>query len=188
VSLNVKNENKLEMSEKEIEELLVGGLKVAYFLVCKTKLWLFSNFIRMEKESELVKIGKFINISFSKRGRTNDIIIDNTLSIDFIIFENSLVVHEIKKSSKFGSIDRIQLLYYLWYLKNIKGIERIKGIIYYPRERNRVEVVLREDEESRIENLLREINILVTKPKPPLPNYKKYCRKCAYFEFCFGDT
>ena len=147
-----------------------------------------SNFIRMEKESELVKIGKFINISFSERSRTNDIIIDNTLSIDFIIFKDLLVVYEVKKSSKFESIDRVQLLYYLWYLRNIKGIEKIKGILDYPKERKKVEVALREDEENRIENLLREINILVTRLKPPLPTYKKYCRKCAYFEFCFGDT
>ncbi|MCD6093011.1 MAG: Dna2/Cas4 domain-containing protein [Candidatus Aenigmarchaeota archaeon] len=21
--------------------------------------------------------------------------------------------------------------------------------------------------------------------KPPKPEYKKYCRKCSYFEFCF---
>jgi CRISPR-associated exonuclease Cas4 len=169
-------------------EMLIGGTKVNYFIHCKTQLWLFSRFLLQEKESELVLIGKILESLFFKEVKMKNILIDSKISIDLIRKREKLIIQDIKKSSKFENAHYYQILYYLWYLKNIKGIANLEGIISYPNERRTVKVELTEEKEKEIEEILRKINEIVSKPKPPLPVYKKYCRKCAYFEFCFGDT
>jgi len=76
------------------------------------------------------------------------------------------------------------MAYYLWYLKNIKGVE-VKGIITYPKERKKIEINLTPELEKEIEISLKNINQIIFKPNPPKSEKKKYCRKCSYFEFCW---
>jgi len=169
-------------------EMLIGGTKVNYFVHCKTQLWLFSHLILQEKDSELVTLGKILESLFFKEVKVKNVLIDSKISIDLIRRGEKLIIQDIKKSSKFEKAHYYQLLYYLWYLKKIKGIANLEGIISYPNERKAIKVELTEEKEREIEKILKEINEIISKPKPPLPVYKKYCRKCAYFEFCFGDT
>jgi CRISPR-associated exonuclease Cas4 len=169
-------------------EMLIGGTKVNYFIHCKTQLWLFSQFILQEKESELVLIGKILESLFFKEMKMKNILIDSKISIDLIRRGEKIIIQDIKKSSKFEKAHYYQVLYYMWYLKNVKGITNLEGIISYPNERKTIKVELTEEKEREIEKILKEINEIISRPKPPLPVYKKYCRKCAYFEFCFGDT
>jgi len=169
-------------------EMLIGGTKVNYFIHCKTQVWLFSQFILQEKESELVLIGKILESLFFKEMKMKNILIDSKISIDLIRRGEKIIIQDIKKSSKFEKAHYYQVLYYMWYLKNVKGITNLEGIISYPNERKIIKVELTEEKEKEIEKILKEINEIISRPKPPLPVYKKYCRKCAYFEFCFGDT
>jgi CRISPR-associated exonuclease Cas4 len=169
-------------------EMLVGGMKVSYVLVCKTKLWLFSHFILREKESELVLIGEILESLFFKEVRMRDVLIDSKISIDFIREGKKLIIQDVKKSPKLESAHYYQMLYYLWYLKNIKGITNLEGVVSYPKERKTIKVELTEEKEKEVEEILRKVKEINYQSKPPLPTYKKYCRKCAYLEFCFGDT
>jgi CRISPR-associated exonuclease Cas4 len=169
-------------------DMLVGGTKVNYFIHCKTQLWLFSNFILQEKESELVLIGRILESLFFKDASMKNTLIDSKIQIDFIKKREGLILQDVKKSSRFEKAHYYQMLYYLWYLKQIKGMTNLEGVISYPRERKTVRVELTEEKEKEIVKILKEINEIISKPKPPPPVYKKYCRKCAYFEFCFGDT
>jgi CRISPR-associated exonuclease Cas4 len=168
-------------------ELLIGGIKVSYYFICKSKLWLFSHFITQEKESELVLIGKILEEMFFKEIKSKNVLIDTKISIDFIKTKDKVVLHDIKKSSKFKEAHYYQMLYYLWYLKNIKGVEKLEGVINYPKEKKVIKVELTEEKEKEIENILKKINEITSLPKPPPAIYKPYCRKCAYFEFCFGE-
>jgi len=52
------------------------GTQIAYSVICPTKLWYFTNNIRLEKESEFVAVGKAIHESTFQRSK-NDITIDN---------------------------------------------------------------------------------------------------------------
>jgi len=169
------------------DEMIFSGIQVSYCVVCPTKLWLFSRFLMREKESELIEIGKIIQ-DFCYPHTTKNLILDQKISIDFIKRGKELVVVETKKSEKMEKAHKFQLLYYLYYLKYKKGIENAKGIITYPMEKKVIEVTLTEEIEKEIERTLEKIKRIVSSPYPPLPTYKKYCRKCAYFEFCFGDT
>lgn len=166
-------------------EMLSSGVKVNYYFHCKTQLWLFSRFITLEQESDLVMLGKILETQAFRKIRNRNLIIDNKISLDFVRCKGGLLVFDIKKSSKFEKSHYYQVLYYLWYLKNIKGITNVKGVISYPTEKKRVEVILIHEKEVEMKNILDEIKCITSLPTPPKPIYKNYCRKCAYFEFCW---
>lgn len=178
--------NSQTFEEFEIDmEMLIGGVKVNYFFHCETQLWLFSHFITQEKESELVILGKIIEEISFKEIKVRNVLIDQKISIDFIRSKEYLILHDVKKSSKFKIAHFYQLLYYLWYLKIIKGLEKVKGVIDYPKERKKIEVILTPEKENEIRNILEQIHYVISLSQPPKPEKKKYCRKCAYFEFCW---
>ncbi|WP_297445894.1 CRISPR-associated protein Cas4 [Desulfurobacterium sp.] len=160
------------------------GTKVAYFVICHTKLWLFSHFLTRENESELVALGSLLQET-SFKSMNKDIIVDQRIGIDFIKKGNKLILHEIKKSDKLEKAHLYQLLYYIYYLKKLKGLES-EGRITYPLKRKVVKVQLTEENEKEIERILKEIRKIISLPNPPKPEYKRYCRRCSYFEFCFG--
>ena len=179
----MENSKEIEISD----EMLVGGIKVSYYILCKTKLWLFSHSIAQEKESELVILGRLIEESAYKQTRFREVLVDSKISIDLIRKGREIIISDIKKSSKLEKAHVFQMLYYLWYLKKLKGIENVKGMILYPKERRKFCILLDEEKEKEIERIIFEISKIASAPFPPKPIYKKYCRKCAYFEFCFSD-
>ena len=181
-TFSYQNSEKLEIDL----DMLIGGVKVNYFIHCKTQLWFFSHFISQEKDSELTAIGKIIESLFFRDVKTKNVIVDLKISLDFVKKSGKLIIYDVKKSSKFKAAHHYQMLYYLWYLRKIKGIENVEGIITYPTERKVERIKLTEDKEKEIKDILNKIKEIISSPKPPLPVYKKYCRKCAYFELCFG--
>jgi len=122
-------------------EVVFTGTQVNYYIICPTKLWLFSYFVAMEQESDLVSLGKLLQET-SFQNAEKDLILDQKISIDFIKRGEKLIVHEIKKSSKLEEAHTFQLLYYLYYLKYEKGIENVEGIIDYPSKRKIIKVEL----------------------------------------------
>lgn len=183
-------ESSSQNSEEEAEidpEMLIGGIKVNYYIHCTTQLWLFSKFINQEKESELVILGKLIEDYSFRKMSLKEVLIDSKICIDLIKKSNELIIYDIKKSSKFQKAHEYQMLYYLWYLKNIKGIENIKGKISYPKERRVVDVLLTNEKEKEIEEIIKRIKDITSLSNPPKPSYKKYCRRCAYFSLCWSD-
>jgi len=178
------------MNDKEMLidlEMIFTGTQIAYFAVCPTKLWLFSHYICQEKNSELVEIGRLLQQAHYASD-VKEILIDYKISIDLIRKKGMLILHEIKKSRKLECAHKLQMSYYLYYLRNVKGIEGVIGVINYPTQRKIVKVELTLDKEVEILEILNKIKRVISSPYPPLPTYKKYCRKCAYFEFCFGDN
>jgi len=161
-------------------ELYIRGMQVNYYFVCKTKLWLFSHNISMEHESDLVKLGALLHRSFF--GKEEKDIVFGPIAIDVVRVRDGLEIVEIKKSDKLEKADRYQILYYLYYLSKF-GI-KARGKISYPKQKKNLEVKLEENEIHKIEEVLRDIQKIVA-GKMPKPEYKPYCRKCSYFDFCF---
>lgn len=166
------------------QNAFLKGIQINYYIVCPTKLWLFSHFDTMEHSSDLVNLGKLLQEnSFTKAKK--DLIIDQKIAIDFIKKGNKLILHEIKKSNKIERAHVTQLLYYLFYLKHTKRIENLEGVINYPSQRKIIKVRLTTEKELELLNILQKIKELIKLPKPPNPEKKKYCRKCSYFELCW---
>lgn len=163
-------------------EIIFTGTQVNYFIICPTKLWLFSHYATMEQTSDLVILGKLVQENFYPQKK--NLIIDQKISIDFIKKGKKLIVHEIKKSDKLEKAHMMQLLYYLYYIKNEKGFENIEGIINYPSKRKIVKIKLTPKKENELKKIFENIKKIVLS-KPPKPKYKKYCKKCSYFEFCW---
>ena len=132
----------------------------------------------------MVALGKILQ-EISYGDVKKDVIIDSKVAIDFIKKGDKLILHEVKKSSKLEKAHVMQLLYYIYYLKKEKGIKEVEGRINYPRQRKVVKVKLSKEKEAELLKIFEKIKEIISLEKPPKPKYKRYCRKCSYFEFCF---
>ncbi|MDD6776770.1 MAG: CRISPR-associated protein Cas4 [Methanobrevibacter sp.] len=161
----------------------INGTQINYYFICKTKLWLFSHNIQLEHESENVKLGKLLHEDSFKREK--DYLIDNLINVDFIKISDSIEIHEVKKTEKMDNSHEFQLLYYMFYLKNEKDIDNIRGFLDYPKNRKKKEVFLTKEKEDELVKIIEDIDNII-KNNMPKPKKSKICRKCAYFEFCFS--
>ena len=157
------------------------GTQINYYFICKRKLWYFSNYIQMEQESELVELGKFLHETSYQREK-KEIRIDNTIAIDFT--GNDKIIHEVKKSNKIEKAHIWQLKYYLYYLKQ-KGIPNVTGELNYPKLKKTEKVSLAEDDEKELKKIFSNIDEIINRDTPPSPINKSFCKKCAYYEFCY---
>jgi len=175
-------ENSSEADHSVTPYMKITGVKINYYHICHTKLWLFSHNIALEHEHENVNIGKLLHEERYSKDK-KDITIDNTISIDFVKKRNGTIeLHEIKKTKKMEDAHLHQMLYYLYYLKQ-KGVDA-QGVMNYPLLNQTREVILTPDDENNLEKDIIGIEKVVT-GKMPHPKKMRICPKCAYFEFCF---
>ena len=159
----------------------VTGIMIYYYFICERKLWYFINEINMEQNSELVSIGKILDETSYSREKKN-IMIDNTINIDFI--ENSAVLHEVKKTKSIEDAGIWQIKYYMYYLEQ-KGINNITAKIDFPLLRESKEIILEEQDKEVLDNVIKNIEELAKKEKPPEVINSKICSKCAYYDLCY---
>lgn len=170
---------------EELSNLRFTGTRVAYYVVCKRKLWLFSKGISYESESEFVELGKLLDERSFKREKEDVEWAESPVKIDFYESDEGIVVHEVKHSDKLEEAHILQVKYYLWFLKN-KGINASHGIIHYPKQRKVLRVELTQEDKEVIEKALKGISQILSEETPPEVIKKPYCKKCAYYEFCYG--
>jgi len=112
-------------------------------------------------------------------------ILFGSIKIDLVKKESgNTVVAEIKKSSKGINAARMQLLFYLYRLKK-RGIDA-KGELLIPKEKKKIAVELDKATEEKLKDALVKIELIITSELPPVPQKIPFCRKCAYFEFCWA--
>lgn len=165
---------------------MITGTHFNYYNVCKRKLWLFSNGINMEHESETVYDGKLIHqSSYPQRSERYEEIAIEGVKIDYFDAKRK-VIHEIKRSDKIEQAHLWQLKYYI-YLFEKTGIVDCTGILEYPKLRKKEEVFLTESERKEIKATEIEIQkIISSETCPQLLDKKKICKSCSYHDFCFS--
>lgn len=151
------------------------------FQVCPREAWFYYHHINSDRENPLLDLGRLIHEASYQRLR-KEIFVDRFLKID--LFRGELVA-EVKKSSKHEKAARVQLAYYLYYLKHEKGIE-LKGILLFPKERKTEAVELTPELEKEIEKILKELKEVILQEKPPPAIKIKYCKSCAFRELCWA--
>jgi len=163
---------------------MITATHINYFLVCKRKLWLFSNQVQMEHTSDTVSEGKLIHETvYPQRAERYREVVLGGVKIDFYD-PKAKVVHEIKKSNKVESAHLAQVKYYLYILEQ-NGIEGATGILEYPTLRQTETVTLTPTDRVAIVNWLGDISRLLAQAQcPPLLN-KPICKSCSYFDFCY---
>ena len=152
-----------------------------YYFVCHRKLWCFVNNITLEEENDNVLLGKLLDESSYGR-EEKQILIDETVNIDFI--KDWKVLHEVKKSKSIEEASMWQVKYYLYFLKQ-REIPIEKGILDFPKIRQRKEVFLEEGDSEKINEILEDIKLISYRKTSPAVINSKICNSCAYYEFCY---
>jgi CRISPR-associated exonuclease Cas4 len=176
-------ESVLENSEHIAAQELPAftGTEVGYYFICHKKLWWFSRGVHMEQEHDRVKMGKLVHQeSYSRRRKELDI--DGKIVLDW---REDGLIHEVKLTDMMEDAHQMQLVYYLYYLK-LKGVEGLRGQIDYPKLRLTKTVCLDPDNESKIEQALKEMTRIVAQERAPDVEFMKLCRSCSYAELCWG--
>lgn len=164
--------------------MTVTGTHFNYYQVCKRKLWLFANGITLEHTSDLVFEGKLIHQdSYPQRSDKYEEIEMEGIKVDFYDTKNK-VIHEIKKSNKIEKAHEWQLKYYI-YIFEKNNIEGVTGILEYPVLRKKDIVILSDPDREMINDIMIEIEKIVSKEYCPDLMKKAICRNCSYYEFCF---
>ena len=163
------------------ERRITGNLVNAYY-ICQRKLWLFAHEINPALENPYLEIGSLIGEETYKKDKRE--ILFGNIKIDLVKKESgNTVVAEIKKSSKGINAARMQLLFYLYKLKE-RGIDA-RGELLIPKERKKIDVELDKATEEKLKDALVKIELIITSELPPVPQKIPFCRKCTYFEFCW---
>jgi len=154
---------------------------VQAFLTCPREAWLEYHSIHSDQEHEYLALGRLVHeISYQRHRK--EIFVDQLLKID--VFRNELVA-EVKRTSRHKRAARLQLAYYLYYLKHEKGLE-FEGILLFPKERKTEKVELTPESEEEIEDLVKQIMPVLLADEPPPAKKIRYCKSCSFSELCWG--
>ncbi len=154
-----------------------------YYYICHREVWFMARHIVPEQDDNNISIGRLIKEETYVREK-KEIRIENIV-IDIIRKENQeIVVGEVKKSSKYKESAKMQLLYYLYILKQ-KGLN-LKGELLFPNEKLKIMIELKESDEKRILEDIANIEKLIQQKNPPKLTKLNYCSKCGYKELCFA--
>ncbi|NLC68020.1 MAG: CRISPR-associated protein Cas4 [Clostridiaceae bacterium] len=161
----------------------VTGTLIWYYCICKRETWLMARNISPDEDHELLDIGRFIHEhSYSRKEKEIQF---GNMKLDIIENANgTIIVEEIKKTSKFIESSKMQLLFYLYELEK-NGITA-EGLLLFPEERKRERVVLDKEKRSKLEAIIKDILRIIIMDKPPEPVKINYCKSCAYAEFCWA--
>lgn len=161
--------------------LELGGIHIQYYFICKRKLWLYSKNLGLEEGHERVQDGKFLHEQSYKRAKKKEIYVHEGFKVDALEGE---YIREIKLTSKMTDADKYQLLFYLYQLER-RGLKR-KGLISYTKEKKIEEIELTEEDKFKLDRLEVEVHDIINLTIVPKVINKPYCKKCAYYEFCYA--
>ena len=165
------------------EPVNVNGHLVQAFEICERQAWLLGHSVSADQSNDYLALGRLIDQNSYARERHQVAFGDNRF--DFVQdADGDLVVCEVKKSSRAERSARLQLAHYLYDLRKA-GIEA-RGVLMFPTEKKRVEVVLTDELMAELDATYDEIGALVRRDAPPAAASCKYCGKCAYAEYCWG--
>lgn len=158
----------------------ITGLMVQYYHVCKRELWFMSRGIDIDRETTNIQRGTHVDET-SYQGSRRSFMIGNRIQLDLL---ESGAVMEVKVSSRLETPARMQLLFYLWYLDKVHGIEK-DGVLAYPTERKRESVQLDDVAAAEVERTVIGILDIVNQDAPPELSKKPYCDSCLYQDICW---
>lgn len=164
----------------------VTGTLISYFFICQRKLWLHAKGLDLENVTgnpDVIK-GKMLHETRFKRENNRNLDFDN-VKIDFLKYGDRVFVHEVKKSKKFEEAHVWQLKYYIYTLYK-RGVNCSSGTLHYPTSMRKVEVNLSEKDVKLLDKATQDIENILAQDKPPDRLDKKFCKKCAFFDFCYA--
>ena len=165
------------------EPTTITGTEMVYLYLCRRKLWLFHHGVRPENENVAVQIGRHIGESTFKRGK-KELKLGEIGVVDWAELGHG-IIHETKKSRCPLDADVAQVRYYLWWMRT-HGIEVDRCIIHYPKQKRTREICWEENMADDVKADLATARETVTEPRPPPFHKLRWCKSCAYAEFCMA--
>jgi CRISPR-associated exonuclease Cas4 len=164
-------------------DFTITGTYVWYYFICQREVWLLSRQIEPDQDHEAILLGR-LNDQTSYAREKKYLYFEGGV-VDLFREENGkLLISEVKKSSRFEESARMQLLFYLLKLRE-NGVDAV-GELRIPREKKIIPVRLDPEGEAALAEACAGIQTIVARPKPPPPVRCRYCRGCAYLEFCWS--
>ncbi len=166
------------------EELpTVNGTLIWYYTICPRQVWFMAHQLTPDEHDDNIVLGRFIHENTYLRER-HEVQVGN-IKIDLVRGPHGeALIGEIKKSSRAQESARLQLKYYLYVLKGY-GLE-LKGMLFFPLEKKKEEVYLDEAGIKEVERAVAGVREILSLPLPPPLKKLKWCRPCAYAEYCWS--
>ncbi|WP_396613669.1 CRISPR-associated protein Cas4 (plasmid) [Haloferax sp. S1W] len=167
--------------DSQDDSFRVTGVMMQYYVVCERELWFHSRHIEIDRGNKAIVRGTHVDeTAYSEKRR--HVSIDSTIAID--VLDDGRVM-EVKPSSALVEPAKLQLRYYLWYLKHVAGVEK-SGVLAHPTERKREDVELTAEAEQEVEEAIRGVYDIIMRESPPPASEKPVCNSCAYHDFCWS--
>ncbi|WP_462112708.1 CRISPR-associated protein Cas4 [Campylobacter concisus] len=158
----------------------ITGTLVNYYVTCKREAWLYAHQIHADQEDENVLMGKAL--ADIKESNLQDFAFSN-LKFDKLSKQRGhYLITEYKKSLKNELAGKMQLLFYIYLLKTGLNLKEVKGKLISGKK-----VILVDDTSENfalVEKILSEISVLANLEKPPKFTSCKFCKNCAYHDYC----
>ncbi len=153
----------------------ITGTLIKNFFHCKRQAYLF--YYGLNFYNETVKLGEAMHEEVADEIQIDNIKIDK-IKDDFVV--------EFKKTMSNEEGSKYQLLYYLYILKE-KGIF-LKGLLEDLTTGKKEIIVLTKENEEKLKNTIKEIEILINNEKAPeRKNLKTECKRCSFLDYCWND-
>jgi CRISPR-associated exonuclease Cas4 len=164
-------------------DLRVTGTLMWYYYVCKRQIWLMAHQINPDEDDPNIAYGRFLQrVSYGREKKETAV---GSSRFDIVQQrDGTIVVSEVKKTSRHEKSATMQLLFYLKELHK-RGIEA-KGELRFPEEKRRKPVVLTDEALREISKAEAHIIELIQYDLPPAPAKIRLCRNCGYAEFCWS--
>jgi CRISPR-associated exonuclease Cas4 len=161
----------------------ITGSLIQSYLNCRRQAWLFAHSITADQDDTYLALGRLIDEDSYKRDVKR--VEMGNLIIDLVKTKHGeVLIGEVKKSSKSPEAAKLQLAYYLYFLK--KNNITSKGVLLFPKERKKIPVELSSELEKEVEQTIKEIQQIVQSEIPPSKEKNRFCTHCAYREFCWA--
>ncbi len=140
----------------------------------------------MEHTSDQVYEGKLTGeLSYADRSEKYTELVLPGGKIDYYDAKNA-IVHEVKHSNKVEQAHIAQVKYYLYLLVQA-GVKSPKGVIEYPRLREKEYVLWESGDKEIVEQWIDEVKNTTQLTQPPAVLNSKICKSCSYHDFCYSE-
>lgn len=176
-------EQEFSAGDLRTHDLPLGGTLIWYYYICPRQVWLIAHQLTPDQEDTNILLGRLIGETAYARERKELAVGSSKMDV-YRLDEEGLLVGEVKKSSRYRHSARMQLAFYLKELA-ARGI-KARGELRFPAERAREPVTLNAETLMELERAERAIRGLAYQEKPPPARKRRFCRRCAYGEFCWA--
>ncbi|MCR8684680.1 CRISPR-associated protein Cas4 [Campylobacter ureolyticus] len=158
----------------------ISGTLVNYYATCKREAWLYSRKIHARQDDENVLIGK----SLSELKENLDDFPYSNLRFDKVSRQKGhYEITEYKKTLKNKNAAKMQLLFYIYTLKNALGLKKVYGKVVSSKT-----VITVDDSDENFDfmkRILSDMSEFLSLDLPPKAIKTKFCKNCAYNDYCF---